>query len=361
MNLRGGRFGSVLIVPIEFRNRLKSKRAKTRILITGGAGFIGANLCREYLAQNFRVTCIDNLSTGRAKNIKELLKNDGFEFANIDICERKALYTFARNKSFDCIINLASPASPPKYDKLGLETLMVGSVGVKNLLDLAVRDNARFIHSSTSEVYGDPKVPVQSESYWGNVNPYGPRSRYDESKRFAEALIYQYREMYGLSTGIARIFNTYGPYMDPDDGRVVSNFVTQALRNEPITIYGDGSQTRSFGYVDDLVDGLIKLAASDVEGPINLGNPHEFTVRELADIVIEATDSKSEIIHMPLPKDDPMQRRPDITYAKTALAWQPKVNLDEGLKKTIEYFRYEILADNLPLANEQTEKVLQPA
>lgn len=361
MNLRGGRFGpSVLSVPIDFRYRFRAKPKKLNILIGGGAGFIGTSLCRKYLQQNAKVTCIDNLCTGRWQNIKNLTHHDNFEFANIDICDREALFSFAKEKTFDCVINLASPASPPKYNALGLETLMVGSVGVKNLLDLAVRDKARFIHSSTSEVYGDPKINPQSESYWGNVNPYGPRSRYDESKRFAEALIYQYRENFNLSTGIVRIFNTYGPHMDPEDGRVVSNFVTQALRGEPITVYGDGTQTRSFGYIDDLVDGLIKLTRSNVEGPVNMGNPEEFTVKELADMVIQATGSNSGIIYKPLPQDDPMQRRPDIQLATRSLGWKPKVRLEEGLVKTIEYFRYEIMPYKVPVPETEKE-VLQLA
>lgn len=363
MNFRGGRFGpSMLSVPIDFRYRLRNRPKKLNVLITGGAGFIGTSLCRKYLQRNANVTCIDNLSTGRWQNIRNLTHLDNFEFANIDICDREKLFAYAKDKSFDCIINLASPASPPKYNELGLETLLVGSVGVKNLLDLAVRDKARFIHSSTSEVYGDPKVSPQSESYWGNVNPYGPRSRYDESKRFAEALIYQYRENFDLSTGIVRIFNTYGPYMDPEDGRVVSNFVTQALRGEPITVYGDGSQTRSFGYIDDLVDGLIRLANSSMEGPVNMGNPVEFTVKQLADMVIQATGSKSEIVYKPLPQDDPLQRRPDISLAHKSLGWQPKVRLEDGLIKTIEYFRYEIVPYQPVSVSEQAEnEVLQPA
>lgn len=366
MNLRGGRFGpSTSTVPTDLKHRSRISRfrrtSKTHILIAGGAGFIGANLCRAYLDRGVKVTCIDNLSTGRLQNIKRLEKFDDFEFKQVDVCERQALFSFVRNRSFDYIINLASPASPPKYNKLGLETLMVGSVGVKNLLDIALRDGARFIHASTSEVYGDPKIPVQNESYWGNVNPYGPRSRYDESKRFAEALIYQYRENYKLSTGIVRIFNTYGPYMDPEDGRVISNFVTQALRGEPVTIYGDGSQTRSFGYIDDLVDGLIKLVGSSVEGPVNMGNPVEYTVKEVATIIIRATESKSKIVYKPLPQDDPMQRRPDITLAKKHLGWQPKVNFENGLSKTIEYFRYEILPYQPTELEHVENKVLQAA
>lgn len=362
MNLRGGRFGpSVLTTPIELRKRTRKEGPRLHVLIAGGAGFIGANLTREYLKKGVSVTCIDNLTTGRWQNIKDLTSYSEFDFREVDICERQPLFKFARNKKFDCIINLASPASPPKYNELGFETLMVGSVGVKNLLDLAVRDEARFIHASTSEVYGDPKIPLQDESYWGNVNPYGPRSRYDESKRFAEALIYQYREDFGLSTGIARIFNTYGPFMDPDDGRVVSNFVTQALRGEPITIYGDGSQTRSFGYIDDLVEGFILLAGSDMEGPVNLGNPNEFTVKQLADIVVQITGSKSKKVYKPLPQDDPMQRRPDIKLANSSLGWHPKIQLQEGLVKTIAYFQQEIMPYSAPINKQSKKEALQPA
>lgn len=362
MNLRGGRFGpSMLTTPIEFRKKTKKENLQPHVLIAGGAGFIGANLSREYLKRGVKITCIDNLATGRWQNVADLINHPNFDFREIDICERQPLFRFARNKKFDYVINLASPASPPKYNNLGFETLMVGSVGVKNLLDLAVRDEARFIQASTSEVYGDPQIPLQNESYWGNVNSYGPRSRYDESKRFAEALIYQYREDFELSTGIARIFNTYGPYMDPDDGRVVSNFVTQAIREEPITIYGDGSQTRSFGYIDDLVEGLISLTSSDMEGPVNLGNPNEFTVSQLADIVIQITGSKSKKVYKPLPQDDPMQRRPDIRLANSSLGWEPKVQLHEGLIKTIAYFQQEIISYSESKEDQSRKEALQPA
>lgn len=246
------------------------------------------------------------------------------------------------DQKYDIIANLASPASPPKYVKLSLETLLVGSVGVKNLLDLTLRDNARFMQASTSEVYGDPQVHPQPETYWGNVNSYGARAMYDESKRFAEALIWVYRNQKGANTSIVRIFNTYGPCMDPQDGRVVSNFVVQALKNDPITIYGDGTQTRSFCYVSDQVEGMVKLIESNEHDPINIGNPGEFTMIELAKKVIAMTSSSSEIIYQPLPPDDPTQRRPDITLAKQKLGWEPKVSLDEGLAPTIEYFRKEI-------------------
>lgn len=360
MFMRGGRFEPPTFnVPAIFRSGFKTETQHPNILIAGGAGFVGANLCREYLKQGATITCIDNLATGRMQNVKDIMHLSNFSFAKIDICDTTALNDYVKDKSFEYVINLASPASPPKYNKLGIETLMVGSVGVKNLLDIAHRGRARFIHSSTSEVYGDPKINPQTESYWGNVNPYGPRSRYDESKRFAEALIYQYREDYGLSTGIARIFNTYGPHMDPEDGRVVSNFVTQALRTDPITIYGDGSQTRSFGYIDDLVDGLIKLTNSDAEGPINLGNPKEFSMSELADLVLQATGSKSKIIHLPLPKDDPLQRRPDISLANKSLGWKPKIQLNVGLNKTIEYFRDEIMLPKSSIKKASKKEALQ--
>ncbi|HJQ08210.1 MAG TPA: UDP-glucuronic acid decarboxylase family protein [Candidatus Saccharimonadales bacterium] len=312
-------------------------RKDKQILIAGGAGFIGSHLCEAYLAEGAHVTCIDNTSTGRKQNIRQFIKEPNFSFHQVDICE--SLPAEVTKQKYDFILNLASPASPPKYQELAIETLLVGAIGTKNLLDLARRDNARFFHASTSEVYGDPTVHPQLESYYGNVNSYGPRAMYDEAKRFSEALIYVYRNKYGLSTGTARIFNTYGPGMDPEDGRVVSNFITQALAGKPLTIYGDGSQTRSFCYVDDLVKGIMKLAASDEEGPINLGNPSEFTVLELADQIIELAGTQSKLEHHPLPVNDPTQRQPNISKAKAKLAWEPRVSLHDGLGKTITYFR----------------------
>ncbi|HSE29127.1 MAG TPA: UDP-glucuronic acid decarboxylase family protein [Candidatus Saccharimonadales bacterium] len=310
------------------------------VLVAGGAGFLGTNLCAALLDKNYKVVCADNLCTGREKNIKDLKTNKNFEFLNCDIT--KALPPAITSQKYEYILNLASPASPPKYVELAIETLMVGSVGTKALLDLALSNKARYVHTSTSEVYGDPLVHPQPESYWGNVNSYGNRSMYDESKRFSEALIWVYRNQKNLNTGIVRIFNTYGPHMDPQDGRVVSNFIIQALKGDPITLYGEGQQTRSFCYVDDQVAGIIALMESDVEGPVNVGNPDEFTVKELADEVLKQTGSKSKMVHMPLPPDDPTRRQPNIELAKKLLNWQPKVNLQQGLKPTIVYFKGEL-------------------
>lgn len=311
-----------------------------RVLVAGGAGFLGSHLCEWLLKRGDEVICVDNLCTGRRKNISHLENDANFIFFEHDIIE--ALPESILNQSFDAIANLACPASPPQYTRLAIETLLVGSIGTKQLLDLALCDHARYIHTSTSEVYGDPSVHPQPESYWGNVNPYGARSMYDESKRYSEAMIWVYRNQKQLNTGIVRIFNTYGPHMDPADGRVVSNFITQALKDDPITMYGEGSQTRSFCYVDDQVAGLIAMLDSDQEGPINVGNPGEFTMLELAQKIVELTNSKSKIIQKPLPPDDPTQRKPDISMAKKLLDWEPKVSLDVGLKPTIAYFRDEL-------------------
>ncbi len=310
------------------------------ILITGGAGFLGSHLADKYLAEDYKVTCVDNLSTGSIKNIDHLLKNKNFNFIEYDIC-RPVPKSLTKEK-FDIIANLASPASPPHYQRLAIETLDVGSIGLKNMLDLAKKNNARFFQASTSEVYGDPEIHPQPESYKGSVNTYGPRSMYDESKRFAEALIYSYRKKYKLNTVIARFFNTYGPRMDPHDGRVVSNFIVQALEGRSLTVYGDGMQTRSFCYVDDLIEAVKILIDSNQEGPMNLGNPGEFTIIDLAKKVINLTASKSELIYETLPGDDPMQRKPDIGLAINKLHWDPKIKLDEGLKKTIDYFKTTI-------------------
>lgn len=315
-----------------------------QILISGGAGFLGSNLVKALLPK-YKIVVIDNLSTGRRANLSILESDANFlEFIEADICQ--PLPASLHQMKFDYIMNLASPASPPGYQRLALETLRVGSIGTENLLELAKEQQARFFHASTSEVYGDPEVHPQPESYWGNVNSYGPRSMYDESKRYAEALIYSYRQKYGLDTAIVRIFNTYGPQMDPADGRVVSNFIVQALRQQPITVYGQGEQTRSFCYVDDLIRGFILLLESQEAGPINLGNPGEFTVAELAATVIRLTGSQSTIEYSPLPKDDPMQRQPDIRLAQERLNWQPVIDLESGLQKTIEYFKHEIAAKN---------------
>lgn len=308
-----------------------------RILISGGAGFLGSYLCDYYIERGDHVTCVDNLSTGSEANIDHLKKNSLFIFINHDII--KKFPSSVSSYNYDIILNMASPASPPQYQRLAIETLEVGSAGTKNMLELARKNNARFLQASTSEVYGDPEVHPQVESYNGSVNCYGPRAMYDESKRYAEALIYVYRQKYKVSTTIARFFNTYGPRMDPNDGRVVSNFIVQALQGRDLTIYGDGSQTRSFCFVDDLVKAITKLADSEEEGPINLGNPTEFTIKELAEKVLELTKSPSKITYFPLPGDDPLQRKPDIALAKTVLNWSPEVELNSGLLRTINYFK----------------------
>lgn len=314
---------------------------KKTALIAGGAGFIGSHLCKRLLDDGWRVICVDNLLTGTRENIKELEKNPNFEFVEQDITEPFENWKL-KIENCDAILNLASPASPKDYQNHPLETMRTGSIGTENLLELAKKYEARFVHASTSEVYGEPLEHPQKESYWGNVNSYGPRAMYDEAKRYSEALIYNYRQIHKLSTGIARIFNTYGPQMQPDDGRVVSNFVVQALKNQPLTIYSDGLQTRSFCYIDDMVEGLMRLIEKDVQGPINLGNPHEFTVKELAQKVLAMIGSKSEITYLPKPPDDPSQRKPDVSKAKTELNWEPKVELQQGLKKTIDWFKQNL-------------------
>jgi dTDP-glucose 4,6-dehydratase len=314
--------------------------AKPTIFISGGAGFLGSHLCDAYLGKGYSVITVDNLSTGRRHNIAHLENNPDFTFFEYDICEQ--LPAAITNRPINIVANLASPASPPQYQRLALETLDVGSNGVRNMLKLAQVHNARFFHSSTSEVYGDPEIHPQPESYRGNVNSYGPRSMYDESKRFAEALIYAYRNKHKLNTGTIRIFNTYGPRMDADDGRVVSNFIIQALKGQPLTVYGKGNQTRSFCYVDDLIKGIIAMIDSNTEGPINLGNPEEFTILELAQIIKQLTNSSSNIVYQQLPGDDPMQRKPVITLAKKKLGWEPHVQLREGLQKTIDFFAASI-------------------
>lgn len=306
------------------------------ILITGAAGFLGSHLCDHYLDSGATVVGVDNFSTGSADNIRHLKARKNFSFAKHDII--KPLPKALANQKYDVIINLASPASPPHYQRLGLETLRVGSDGTLNMLELARRHKARFFHASTSEVYGDPEVHPQPETYKGSVNCYGPRSMYDESKRFAEALIWTHRQKYGTNTCIGRFFNTYGPRMDPKDGRVVSNFIVQALSGEPLTIYGDGGQTRSFCYVDDLVKGIVALIDSRETDPINLGNPGEFTVKELAELILQKTGSKSKLTYHPLPGDDPLQRKPVIALAQKKLKWEPKIKLEAGLEKTIAYF-----------------------
>jgi len=304
-----------------------------RVLVTGGAGFLGSHLCARLLEQGSEVICVDNLFTGTKRNIYSLLNEPNFEFMRHDI-------TFPLYLEVDEIYNLACPASPIHYQNDPVQTTKVNVHGAINMLGLAKRVKAKIFHASTSEVYGDPEVHPQPESYRGSVNPIGPRSCYDEGKRCAETLFFDYLRQHKLRIKVARIFNTYGPNMHPYDGRVVSNFILQALQNKPLTVYGDGSQSRSFCYVDDLIDGFLRLMQSsdDFTGPVNLGNPVEFDMIELAEQVKELTNSKSEIIYEPLPEDDPRQRQPDITLAKNKLGWEPKVPLREGLEKTIAYF-----------------------
>jgi nucleoside-diphosphate-sugar epimerase len=303
-------------------------------VVVGGAGFVGSHMCDVLIARGDAVVCVDNLLTGARSNIDQLAGHDRFRFVETDVSKSLEV-----EEPIDVVMNLASPASPKDYFRWPIETLDVGSLGTRNCIELALRNDAHLFMASTSEVYGDPTVHPQTEDYWGNVNPVGVRSVYDEAKRFSEALIMAFVREHGLKGHIARIFNTYGPRMKPDDGRVVSNFVVQALRGEPITVYGDGSQTRSFCYIADEVDGLLRLTDSQVTGPINIGNPNEFTIRELADYVLAMTKSASALIFEPLPSDDPLQRQPDITRARTELGWEPTVQLAEGLAHTIEYFR----------------------
>ncbi len=303
-----------------------------RILITGGAGFIGSHLCKRLLNEGNYVICLDNFFTGRKRNIETLLPNPNFELVEHDIIEPIDIRV-------DEIYNLACPASPPHYQYDPIKTMKTSVIGIINMLELAEKYNAKILQASTSEVYGDPLVHPQVETYWGNVNPIGIRSCYDEGKRCAETLITDYRRQKNIDTKIVRIFNTYGPNMAPDDGRVVSNFILQALNGMDITIYGEGEQTRSFCYVDDLVDGLIKMMNSNLSGPVNLGNPSERTIKDFAKLILEFTKSDSKISYKPLPSDDPSKRRPDITLAKTGLDWEPKIDIFEGLKNTVEYFK----------------------
>jgi len=305
-----------------------------RILLAGAAGFIGSHLCDRLLAEGHSVVGIDNLITGSLCNLAHLEGRPDFRLLRHDVTQPLDI-----DGPLDAVLNLASPASPKDYLGHPIETLETGSLGTRNLLELARRHGASFLLASTSECYGDPLEHPQSESYWGNVNPVGPRSCYDESKRFAEALTMAWHRVCGLRTNIARIFNTYGPHMKLSDGRAVPAFLDQALRGEPVTIFGDGSQTRSFCYVSDMVDGLYRLMLSEERYPVNLGNPDEMTIREFAEYICRLTGTRSEIVSMPLPEDDPRRRRPDITRAKEVLGWEPRVSLEEGLKRTIEYFR----------------------
>jgi Nucleoside-diphosphate-sugar epimerases len=304
-----------------------------RVLVTGAAGFLGSHLVDRLLGEGHSVVGYDNLSTGALENIAHLANEPRFDFVEADICRA---FDLGR---VDYVYNFASPASPPKYLELPIETLRVGSVGVENTLEVARRHGAGYLHASTSECYGEPLEHPQRESYWGNVNPVGPRSVYDESKRYAEALVMAYHRSRGVDTHLVRIFNTYGPRLHPEDGRVISNFIAQALSNEPLTIYGDGSQTRSFCYVDDLIEGIVKLSRSGEHLPVNIGNPGEFTILECAREVLELTDSKSQLRYLDAPEDDPTRRCPDISKARTLLGWEPTTNLRQGLMKTIEYFR----------------------
>ncbi|QYM77981.1 SDR family oxidoreductase [Horticoccus luteus] len=307
-----------------------------RILVTGGAGFLGSHLCDRLLRDGHEVICIDNLFTGQKANIAHLLPNPRFEFVRHDV-------TDPFKYEVDQIYNLACPASPPHYQYNPIKTIKTSVMGAINCLGLAKRVRARVFQASTSEVYGDPSVHPQPESYWGNVNPIGKRSCYDEGKRCAETLFFDYHRENHLDIRVIRIFNTYGPRMHPNDGRVVSNFIVQALRGEDLTIYGDGKQTRSFCFVDDLIEGFVRfMAQTETVGPMNLGNPGEFTMIELAELTLKLVGGQSKIVHRPLPSDDPKQRQPDITLAKKVLGWEPRVPLEEGLKRTIEYFRSRV-------------------
>jgi dTDP-glucose 4,6-dehydratase len=303
-----------------------------RIVVTGGAGFVGSHLCDALMGRGDHVVCLDNLSTGRLDNVTHLTGNPKFELAECDVSAAINV-----DGPVDAVAHFASAASPPDYQRLPLETLAVGSRGTENALRLAESKGARFLLASTSEVYGDPAVHPQSEEYWGNVNPIGPRSVYDEAKRFAEALTFAYRNARGLNVGVIRIFNTYGPRMSARDGRVVTNFITQALNGDPITIYGDGKQTRSFCYIDDLIRGIGKMIDSAEAGPVNLGNPEEFTVVDFAELVLQITGSSSPIEYRPLPIDDPARRCPEIGRAKKTLGWQPEVPVVEGVRRTAQW------------------------
>jgi dTDP-glucose 4,6-dehydratase len=312
---------------------------KPRALVTGGAGFLGSHLCDALLAEGYSVVAVDNLLTGRMSNIEHLRREGNFEFLQLDI-----------NRPFDCgevsyVFHFASPASPVDYTIHGIETLKVGSLGTMHALDVAHKYRAKYLFASTSECYGDPLEHPQKETYWGNVNTIGPRSVYDEAKRFSEALTMAYHRYHAVDTRLVRIFNTYGPRMQLNDGRVIPNFMKQALRGEDLTIYGDGKQTRSFCYVTDEIDGFLRLSKSDEHFPVNIGNPNEFTVLECAKRVIAITESKSKIRYEKLPQDDPKQRRPDITKARKLLGWEPKVGLDDGLQMSLEYFRDAVAAE----------------
>lgn len=313
----------------------QTEKTPLRILVAGGAGFLGSHLCERLVGEGHHVFCLDNLQTGKRENVAPLIKSNRFSFLQQDICDGEF-----DGIEVDQIFNLACPASPPRYQADPVHTMMTSVVGTGHLLDLTERCNATLLQASTSEIYGDPEQHPQKEDYWGNVNPTGPRACYDEGKRAAETLCFDYLRAGRVQTRVARIFNTYGPRMQPDDGRIISNLTSQALAGEDLTIYGSGEQTRSFCYVSDLIEGLVSLAClrEAPEGPVNLGNPGEFTINKLAELVLKMTGSQSEIIRMPLPVDDPKRRRPDISRAKKHLGWEPRVPLEEGLRPTIEWF-----------------------
>ena len=318
-----------------------------RILVTGAAGFLGSHLTDRLLSEGHSVIGVDNLSTGDPMNLAHLKREPRFTFLEWDICE-----PFGQQFDLgpvDYVFNLASPASPPEYLRLAIETLRVGSLGTENALKIAHRYGAGFLHASTSECYGDPLEHPQTESYWGHVNPVGPRSVYDEAKRYAEALVMAYHRSHGVNTHLVRIFNTYGPRLRASDGRVISNFMMQALRGEPLTVYGDGCQTRSFCYVDDLIEGILRLSRSSEHLPVNIGNPNEFTILECARAVLEVTGSRSELRFESLPQDDPTRRRPDISKARTLLGWEPRVSLKQGLERSLRFYegKVESCADAL--------------
>ncbi len=321
------------------------------ILVTGAAGFLGSHLTDRLLADGHSVIGIDNLCTGSLNNVAHLGNEPRYSLEQHDICKP---FDFG---PVDFVYNFASPASPINYHRLGLETLDVGSSGTRNALEVAKRYNAGFLHASTSECYGDPQVHPQTEDYWGHVNPVGPRSVYDEAKRFSEALVTAYNRYHNLDTHLVRIFNTYGPRLGRDDGRVISNFVVQALSGKPLTVYGDGSQTRSFCYVSDEVDGIVRLAASGEHTPVNIGNPTEWTILECAETVRRVTGSKSDIVFQPLPQDDPLQRKPDIAKAKRLLGWEPKITLEQGLRLSLDYFRSTLVE----VAGQETSVALPAA
>jgi dTDP-glucose 4,6-dehydratase len=315
-----------------------------RILVTGAAGFLGSHLTDRFLDEGHSVLGVDNLSTGSLDNLAHLAHHPRFSFLEWDICNPfgDKLDSGPDSRPIDYVFNLASPASPPEYLRLAIETLRVGSVGTENTLEIAAKYGAGYLHASTSECYGDPLEHPQSESYWGNVNPVGPRSVYDEAKRFSESLIMAWHQHRGVNTHLVRIFNTYGPRLHPSDGRVISNFMMQALRGEPLTVYGSGNQTRSFCYVDDLIDGIVLLSRSGEHYPVNIGNPVEFTILECAQAVLEVTGSKSELCFEPLPEDDPTLRCPDISKARALLDWEPRINLREGLQKSMAFFKSKV-------------------